>query len=286
MRGEMEIKGTTKLLGVLGYPVAHSFSPQMHNAVLRKMELDMVYVPLEVDPKDLADVINGMRGMNFIGANVTIPHKQDAAKLMDEVSPESKIMGVVNTIVNREGKLWGTTTDPKGFLASLAFEGVSMENKNILILGTGGTARTIAFALFIEGKARDISMAGRRPQKAREIAAEIKDSFNKELRVLDLNDRDAMTAQIKSTQLIVNATSVGMHPDVEESPLDPALLHEDLVVYDTVYNPRITRLMSQAEEKGCKTVSGLGMLVCQGWESFKIWTGTKPPVDYFWEFFK
>ncbi len=279
----MNIRGSTRLLAVLGWPITHSWSPAMHNHVIRKLGLDICYVPLEITPEHLIPVIETLRHANFIGANITIPHKEAVCALVDERSRDSEIMGVVNTIVNHSGRLWGTTTDPMGFLNSLANENVSLQGKNVLILGTGGVARTIAFSLFMAGESISVSMAGRRPQKAEKIALEISRQLKKPLRVLDMNDSCAVSKALQETHLLINATSAGMHPNHSQTPINASLLPKELVVYDTVYNPVRTRLLSEAAHAGCKTISGLGMLACQGCESFKLWTGTNPPLDYFLE---
>ncbi|MFH1759595.1 MAG: shikimate dehydrogenase [bacterium] len=278
----MQIKGTTKLLGVFGFPVAHSMSPLMHNNAIKKMGLDLCYLPYEVKPAHLKKVLEAMRSLNFLGGNVTIPHKQAAYELMDEVSDISRLMGVINTIVNKNGLFWGTTTDPKGFIESLT-EQTDIKGKKIIIIGTGGTARTIAFALLTDARCGSIIISGRSPYKGEAIAGEILEKLNKNVEVADLKDQKVMTNLARHTDIIINAASAGMYPDINTSPLDPALLRKEQVVYDTVYNPRNTKLLTHASRKGCKTISGLGMLVYQGMESFKLWTQTSPPVEYFRE---
>lgn len=275
----MLIQGTTRLLGVLGNPVAHSFSPAMHNAALRKLGLDLLYVPLRINPHGLDALLRAMREMDFLGVNVTIPHKQSIISHLDEVSDLSRQIGAVNTIVGRNGKLFGTTTDPEGFLGGFREAGQNFDGKSVVLLGNGGTARTAAFALFLQAKPKRIALAARNRDKSEVLAAEIRGKLGHELEIFTL---DEYSRSRKEFEVVVQTTPVGMHPKMDASLLPAEWLEPGQVVYDLIYNPEETLLMKHARARGCQTVGGLGMLVQQGVASFKLWTGTDPdPADFY-----
>jgi shikimate dehydrogenase len=275
----MPIRGTTRLLGILGNPLGHSYSPAMHNHALESLGLDFVYVPLAVDVLRLEETLRGLAAVNFVGANVTLPHKQSVIPLLDELSDISRQMGAVNTLVNRDGKLFGTTTDPEGFLRGFTDAGHSFAGKSVVILGNGGAARTIAFALsLLAGPAR-VTLVARDAKKSAVLADEILDKTGKSLETLSLADYAAHAAGF---DVVVNTTPIGMHPDLEASPLQAEWLHPGQIVYDIIYNPEETALMRRARARGCAVVGGLGMLVHQGAASFKLWTGVDPDPEIFY----
>jgi shikimate dehydrogenase len=272
--------GTKHLLGILGYPLGHSYSPAMHNAGIRSLGIDYEYLPFEVDAQGLAGKIAELRkNPDFAGANVTLPHKQTVIPLLDELSDLSAKMGVVNTIVHRDGKLYGTTTDPEGFLNGFKDAGHSFDGKSVVVLGSGGTARTIAFALLLLENPSRVALAARNARTSRELADEILAKTGKRLEILP---SDSWRTQVSGFDVVVNATPIGMHPNVEQSPLDPGALREGQIVYDVLYNPEETALLKHARERHCETVGGLGMLVHQGIASLKLWTGLDPtPESYY-----
>ncbi|MFH0919219.1 MAG: shikimate dehydrogenase [Fibrobacterota bacterium] len=270
------MNGTTRLIGLFGWPVGHSRSPQMQNAGFQKLGLNIAYVPLAVEPGRLRDAVNGLRAMNFLGANVTLPHKERVMKHLDSVSTLSRRIGAVNTIVNRNGRLHGTTTDPEGFIKAVSGSIRLTPQTRIMVLGAGGTARTLLFALLAHG-CRDLALACRAPRKAARLLSDARKHFKARIPLLTLG-APAFAARMSGTTLLINCTPVGMSPRPNALPLSPALLHNKLTVFDTVYNPLKTRLLAETEKRGGRAVPGMDMLVYQGMASFEVWTGKKP--DY------
>jgi len=271
------ISGKTQVCGVIGDPIEHTMSPVMHNAAFGELGLDYVYVAFRVKSNELAGAIEGMRALNIKGLNVTIPHKVAIIPLLDSLDPLAEKIGAVNTIVNRDGVLKGHNTDASGFLQALRDKGVTPEGKNVVILGAGGAARAISFIL-AEKKA-NLLILNRLEEMdwAEELARKISSVFGQEVRALELKEANLRTALDKA-ELLVNATSVGMSPNTDLTPVSAGLLRPDLVIFDIVYNPIKTRLTTEASQAGCETVMGLDMLVWQGALAFEMWTGKKAPV--------
>lgn len=267
------IAGSTRLVALLGDPVAHSISPQIHNHAFRAYDLPLAYVPLGVSAPDLHHAIATIRCCGFAGANVTIPHKRGVLAYCDEVSELSERIGAVNTLYFDDKKLCGTTTDPKGFLKALEWMGHDCHGGNCVILGNGGTARTLAYALALKALPASLTLVGRREERVRPLAEEIstRTDFHTGWRLFG---SDSLPDLLKECTLCVNCTSVGMHPNTEASPLPPAYFHEGMTVFDSVYNPAETRFLSHARQAGCMTQNGLRMLLYQGLASLKLWTGT------------
>jgi shikimate dehydrogenase len=285
----MDILGTTRLIALLGDPVSHSLSPAMHNPAFVQNGIDFAYVPLRVKTEDLSTAVEALRVFNFRGANVTLPHKQAIMPFLDEISDLSRLIGAVNTIVNHNGRLIGTTTDPDGFLEAYREMGLTFAGQAIAILGNGGSARTLAFTLLTQDVPSRVVLVGRDKQKTQRLADEITETLNKpgshfsktKLEMLEtctFADYGRIAPEI---QIVVNATPVGMHPNSEFSPLATTELHTGQIIYDIVYVPEQTRLIRDAQALGLKTVGGLGMLVHQGRASFELWTGTKPEASQF-----
>ena len=272
------ISGKTKIYGLIGNPVEHSISPAMHNAAFGKMGLDCAYTPFRVEKESLAAAINAVKALNMGGLNVTIPHKVAVIPFLDELEPLAQKIGAVNTIINDDGNLKGYNTDAGGFLNALLQKGVEPRAKKAVVIGAGGASRAISFTLMEMGA--EIVILNRRQEIgwAVELAAAISDSFKKEVKALELNN-DNLTAALDSADILVNATSVGMSPDANQSPVPSMLLKAQLVVFDAVYNPLKTRLLAEAESSGALTVSGIDMLVWQGALAFELWTGVKAPID-------
>lgn len=274
----MIISTKTKLIGLLGYPLGHSLSPLMQNAAFESLNLDMIYIPIEVSPENLETVVRGMAKMNFEGFNVTIPHKIEIMKHLDEIDEYAKCIGAVNTVAVNDGKMKGYNTDGIGFLKSFEEStGTKINGKNVFILGSGGAARAISITLAMNG-ANKIYICNRTHEKAVSLSEDInKQSGSMSMAVK--HEYYEMKKAIAECNVLVNTTSVGMSPDIDASPLDKALLDSSLTVCDAVYNPRKTRLLKDAEIAGCKTVEGLKMLVNQGAAAFEIWTGIKSPAE-------
>jgi shikimate dehydrogenase len=279
----MEIRGTTRLIAILGDPVAHSLSPAMHNAAFSSHGLDFAYIPLKVRGADLKTAVEAIRAFGFRGANVTLPHKQNVIPFLDGISEISRMMGAVNTIVNDEGRLTGTTTDPAGFLEGFREAGHGFEGRTVALLGNGGSARTIAFALALDGRPERVILAARDVEKTRRLLAEIGSRLGeaaaKRFEAVALADYPRAG---DGAEIVVNTTPIGMTPDLENSPLPASALAGSKVAYDIVYVPEKTRFLRDAEAQGVSTVGGQGMLVHQGRASFKLWTGIEPDAELFY----
>jgi shikimate dehydrogenase len=282
----MEILGTTRLIALLGDPVSHSLSPAMHNAAFDQYGLDFAYVPLRVPADGLKTALEAVRVFNFRGANVTLPHKTAVIPHLDQLSEMARVIGAVNTIVNEGGRLIGTTTDPEGFLEGFREGGHSFIGKAVAILGNGGSARTIAYALLMRDRPRRVVLVARDTAKSERLAAEIAERLGLGAGgALPLPESVALRdypSVREGIDVVVNTTPVGMHPNLEASPLRTEDLIPGQVVYDIVYAPERTRLIRDAEARGLETVGGLGMLVHQGRASFEIWTGIKPEAPAYY----
>ena len=261
-------------------------SPVMHNAAIQAAGLNACYVPLPCPPDALGDVIAGLRGMGFLGANVTIPHKQAVIEHIDGLSEESRFTGSVNTLYWEGDRLIGTTTDAPGAVLNLRQAGIELDGRKVTILGTGGAARALAFVLargrgMGTGEGRktftlpELTLLGRDRDKADTLARHIAEGSAAGTAVRSglLTEFAALGSE---ADLIINCTSAGMAPDVRACPIDPALLNPRQTVYDIVYQPRETILLREARGKGCRTVEGIGMLVHQGAASFRTWFGRDP----------
>jgi shikimate dehydrogenase len=274
------IRGDTKLVALLGYPVAHSLSPAIHNHAFARLGLPFVYIPLAVPPQAVHTTVHALRACGFAGANVTIPHKSAVVPYCDTISELSARTGTVNTLYLREGRLCGTTTDPEGFYRSLARMGRSVEDAGVVILGNGGTARTLGFAIAMDGKARSIAFMGRSAERVRPVVEEIRSSTGHEIEWC-LYDDPRRGDLLKECTLLVNCTSAGMHPHTDVSPLPAEAFHKNMAVLDAVYNPAETLLLRHARSAGCATSNGLPMLLYQGLASFSYWTGVQVGDDLF-----
>lgn len=271
---EFRIGGKTRACGVIGDPIEHSLSPAMHNAAYRKLGLDYVYLPFRVTRERLAEAIDGVRGLGIRGINVTIPHKVAVIPLLDSIDPLAEKIGAVNTIVNDDGRLTGFNTDASGFLTALMGAGVETKGSKVVVLGAGGAARAVCFALAEAGA--DLAILNRAEEMdwARDLAARISAAFKPASAVV-LNG-DNLAKAVGGADVLVNATSVGMGRD--ESLVPRSLLRPGIVVFDVVYSPRETRLLRDAKTVGARPVSGLEMLLWQGALAFEKFTGQKAPV--------
>lgn len=268
-----------KTVGLIGYPLGHSVSPAMHNAAFKELGLDWEYAPFEVDPKDLAEALSGMRALHIAGFNVTVPHKEAVIPLLDEVTELARVIGAVNTVINREGRLTGYNTDGAGFLESLKEDaGFDPKNKKAVILGAGGASRAVAVSL-AEAGAKSLVLTDIESDKAAKLAKYVDSYFKTACVAAKAVGRELQSA-IDQADLLVNTTPVGMHPKTEASPLEASIrLHSKLLVYDLVYNPAQTKLLKLAKTSGCRNCSGLGMLVRQGALAFTLWTDQEAPVE-------
>ena len=272
----MRVSGETRLFVIFGDPVEHSLSPVMQNAALQAAGIDGLYVPWRVRAPGLSTALNSLRWMeNFGGANVTLPHKEQAALLVDELSPEAASVGAVNTIVSRDGRLLGANTDGQGFLRSLQEEGDFVPRGcRAAILGAGGAARAVAWSLAEAGIA-ELIILNRTSERAELLADLVSRRMGVSALGLGLGD-PRTPGQLATCALLVNATPVGLHPS-DPSPIEPTLLGPQFLVHDLIYRPRETALLREAKRRGCKVLGGLGMLLYQGALAFELWTGRKPP---------
>lgn len=276
---DSSIAGHTRCVCLLGHPVSHSISPQIHNHAFRKLKLPFVYIPLNVSPKDLPKAVYTVRA-SMAGANVTIPHKKAVVHYCDEISELSAATGTVNTLYMKNARLCGTTTDPAGFFRALESAGHVFGDDHVVILGNGGTARTLGAALLLKGRCRSLVFAGRSVEKAGALAAELKFLSAIPVEACRLSD-DSSADVFSRCTLLVNCTSVGMLPRTDETPLDSRFFHSGMTVFDVIYNPRTTRFLREAAARGCRTQNGLLMLLYQGLESFRYWTGVDAPDELF-----
>ncbi|WP_234032815.1 shikimate dehydrogenase [Paenibacillus faecalis] len=262
------------LLGVMGDPIRHSKSPVMHNAALKALGIPGSYVPLHIKPEGLEGAVQAFRSLGFRGANVTIPHKVEVMKYLDMIDEGAAKVGAVNTIVNDNGVLTGFNTDGIGYVRSLKEEACSdLSHKHIVVLGAGGAARGIIHALTHE-KPGLISVINRTESKAKKLAEEWCSLAD----IRGLAETEAKEA-VASADVLINTTSVGMHPYIEDIPLPEEWIPEGIVVSDLIYNPLTTKLLQRSEEKGCTVHGGLGMFVNQGAFAFEYWTGQAAPVE-------
>jgi shikimate dehydrogenase len=275
---QVQITGTTKLLGVMGNPVAHSLSPLMHNAALASLSLDYCYLPLEIRPELLPQAVVGLKALGCQGFNVTIPYKEQIVASLDEVDDEALIIGAVNTVVNREGKLVGYNTDGRGFLRSLAEEwDLGLRGEQVVVLGAGGAARAIVAGLASAGASK-ITIANRNVERGLLLKADLEQHYPCKIAVVDLSE-GKLDKELAASLLVVQTTPVGMYPHAGDTPIiEPSRLWKDSYVYDIIFNPPETRFLLGAREQGCRTANGLGMLLHQGALSFEYWTGIEAPV--------
>ncbi len=269
---------TTKLVILLGNPLGHSISPAMHNRVFEQLGLDYCYMPVEVTEPNLGTVFSGLTRMNVAGFNVTIPHKINIIKYLDELDPLAATIGAVNTITVKDGKTKGYNTDGEGFIRSFEEEtNISVKGKQFFLLGCGGGARAIAMTLAFHG-AKKLYLHNRTIAKAEGLAEEI----NKKIRVCTEVVRQTPDSQrntLADCDVLINTTSLGMHPQDDILPIDESLIAPHLTVVDIVYNPLRTKLLRTAQAKGCTIAPGLGMLIYQGAAAFKLFTGVDPLVE-------
>lgn len=273
------ITGRTKVVGVIGWPVAHSLSPPMHNAAFAALGLDWVYVAFPVHPQAVAAAVKGVTGLGLVGINVTIPHKQAVVEHVDELDQTAADLQTVNTIHNADGRLKGYNTDGPGLLRALAEEGAEVAGRNVAIIGAGGSARAVAFAI-ARAEAASLAILNRTPSRAEDLAGLVRGRAGYEaVRALPLHGQESSLA-VASADIVIDCTPVGMHPDEDVPPVVPAeWLQPGQIVCDLTYNPRDTVLLRAARQRGARTVDGTGMLVHQGAIAFELWTGEPAPVE-------
>ena len=270
----MKIKGSTNIVGLIGHPVEHSFSPPMHNAAFDALNMDYAYVAFDVNPNDLKSAIEGAESLNIKGFNVTIPHKVDVMQYLDELDEVARLIGAVNTIDFKNLK--GYNTDGIGAVKAIE-EVTSIKNKNVVIAGAGGASRAISFYIAKYG-AESLTILNRNEAKAESLASDVSDSGL--IGEVAYDSINAIGNYMEGADVLIDTTPLGMHPNISDEPIVKAdMMDEDLVVFDAVYNPNETVLIKEVIKANAKPVYGIKMLLYQGAESFKIWTGKTAPID-------
>lgn len=277
-----EITGRTRLTGLLGSPVAHSISPQMHNEAFRQLGLDYIYLAFDVTPEHLEDAVKGLVAAGICGFNLTMPLKVHILPLLDELTPPARLANAVNTVIIKDGRLTGHNTDGIGYMQSVADAGFDITGKKMTLLGAGGAATAICVQAALDGVS-SIDMFKRKNASwdtAEQFCRKITRETNCTVQLYDLNDTPRLAASISDSTILTNATNVGMAPHAEVSPIpDAAMLHSSLIVSDIIYNPKETLLLLQARSMGCPCFNGLYMLLYQGAAAFTSWTGREMPID-------
>jgi len=258
----MEIDSNTNLFAVLGNPIKHSKSPLIHNIALKEANLNAVYLAFEV--KNVKIAIDAMKEFGIIGYSVTIPHKIETMKYLDEIETKAKKIGAINTVHNKEGKLYGYNTDCLSAMNVLK-EKINLNGKKVYLIGAGGVSRAI--------------IAGLEEEKALVTVFDIEEARAIQL-AKEFNAKAGSISKIDSNaDIIINATPIGMHPKIVETPYPKEFLKKEMLVFDVVYNPLETKLIKDAKQKGCKTIQGIEMFLGQAFEQFRIWQGTEPPKE-------
>lgn len=273
----MDINAATQFCGVIGNPVEHSLSPAIHNAAFQKLGLNFVYLAWKVEA--IGDAIRGLRALgNFRGASVTIPHKVAVLPFLDEIDPTARYIGAINTIVSENGKLLGINTDATGALRALKEGNALLSGEPVLILGSGGAARAIAFALAVDEGIRHLYVLGIDDKERRQLASDL--TRQAAVRVTDAYlDETSLKAALAEAKILIHCTPIGMAPKTGTSCVPMHLLRPGLTVMDIVYNPRETQLLADAKAAGCKIISGLEMFLYQAAAQFEHWTGRSAPTS-------
>ena len=270
------------MLCLLGSPVAHSISPAMHNEACRQLGLDYAYLAFDVKEEQMRTAVEGLRTMGARGFNITMPGKSIMCQLADEVSPAAKICGACNTIVNDDGVLKAYTTDGVGFMRAVAENGVDIIGKKMTLLGAGGAAVSMLVQAALDGVEEIFvfNRPGSNYERAKGVIESLKEYTDCKITLHTYEEPEVLRSCMRKSAILVNGTNVGMAPHTDETLItDLTMLHEDLFVFDAIYNPRETKLLADAKSLGLKTANGMYMLLYQGAYAFKLWTGQEMPVE-------
>ncbi len=277
------ITGHTELIGLMAYPIRHSSSPAIHNEAFAYLGLDYAYLAFEVDQDTLEDAIKGMRALKMPGANLSMPNKAAVIPYLDNLSSAARLCGAVNTIVNKDGILTGHITDGMGYMQALKDDGIDVIGKKMTIVGSGGAATAIQIQAALDG-VKEISIFNIRDKfwdNAQETVDKIMEQTDCKAALYDLADLDKLKEEIEDSYLFANATGMGMKPREGQTYIpDKSFFRQDLIVTDVVYSPAETAMLKLAKEVGCKTMNGMGMLLFQAAEAFRLWTGREMPIDH------
>ncbi len=279
-----EIDHNTKLIGVVGHPIKHSLSPLMQNIAFALRKLNYIYVPFDVPSNNLEDAIKGMLALRIRGFNITIPHKEKIIQFMEDVSEEAGVIGAVNTVINENGYLHGHNTDAFGVSKTLEPFKNDLAGEDVCVFGAGGAARSIIYTLIRFHKVKTIYIINRTLQKAELL----RDYFAAKMHFASIKSLELMPPDLVKTlansKLIVNTTPLGMYPNIDDSPTDfVESFHSNQIVFDVIYNPLKTKLLSLAESQGATIINGLKMFVEQGAKSFELWTGKEMNKEEIYE---
>ncbi|ATA22788.1 quinate/shikimate dehydrogenase [Brenneria goodwinii] len=279
----MDVTAKYELIGLMAYPIRHSLSPEMQNKAIEEVGLPYTYMAFEVDNTAFGQAIEGLKALKMRGTGVSMPNKKLACKYVDELTPAAKLVGAINTIVNDNGYLRGYNTDGTGHIRAIKEAGFDIKGKKMVLVGAGGASTAIGAQAAIEG-IKEIMLFNRKDefyQDALAFAKRVNDNTDCTITVNDLADQKAFAKAIANADILTNGTKVGMKPLEDMCVVsDKSLLRPDLLVSECVYNPHITKLLQMAMDVGCKTVDGYGMLLWQGAEQFKLWTGKDFPLEY------
>lgn len=277
-----QITGHTVLCGLLGSPVSHSISPMMHNEAFAQLGLDYAYLAFDVDTDNLKTAVEGLRTLGVRGFNVTMPDKNMMTKLVDKLTPAAQLTGAVNTVINDNGVLTGHTTDGIGYMLAAKDAGYDLTGKKMTLLGAGGAATSILVQAALDGLS-EIHVFNIKDQffgRTEILTDKLNNQTSCKVVLHDLKDTDALNESILNSDILTNGTSVGMAPNTENCIIkDPSVFRPELIVSDVIYNPKETLLLKMAKEAGCPTFNGMYMLLYQGAEAFKLWTGKEMPID-------
>lgn len=272
------ISAGTKLCAVIGDPVGHSMSPQIHNSAFQACGIDMVYVAFHVKKGEVGKALDGVRALGIRGLSVTIPHKLDIIPYLDEIDTVTGNVGSINTVVNEGHRLVGFSTDGPGALRALEAEGVNAAGQRVLLLGSGGAARAVAFSLATVEPRPELTILGVEEDELDELGSDLTDKT----RLRPLTQRfapDVLAEAMDDAEIVIQATPIGMTPKVDDTLIPSHLIRENQVIFDIVYTPMETKLIKEARTAGALTVLGLGMFVHQAAIQFELWTGQDAPID-------
>lgn len=282
MEKPLAITGHTRLAAVLASPISHSLSPLIHNTAFKLLDIDAVYLAFDVTPDKLEEAFTAVKLFNLLGCNLSMPNKLKGFELVDEHSIEAKLIGSINTVVQKNGYLTGYNTDGIGFINNLKAEGVEVASKKLIVFGAGGAGLAIIVQAALEG-AKELVVVTRDSDKTQSLVSklqEIQDITNCHLKRLSLEDSTGLFTAISDSDILINTTSVGMEGNsVQELLPSYDALHKHTIVVDIIYQPLETPLLLAAKNKGCQTINGIGMLVYQAAAAFNLWTEKEMPIN-------
>ncbi len=274
----LPITAQTRVCGIIGHPVGHSLSPEIHNAAFAALGLPYVYVAHDVPPGGVARALDGIRVLGYRGLSVTIPHKVEALAAVDEVDATARIIGCINTVVNEDGRLVGYNSDGLGAVHALREAGADPQGGHTVVLGSGGAARAVSVTIAREAPPDTLTILGIERDELDRLAADVRRHGRSTVQHALLDDASLAQA-LSGADLVLHCSPVGMHPQESRSLIPPSLLRPTLAVFDAVYNPRRTQLIRDAERAGCQTILGLEMFLGQAFVQFQLWTGRPAPRD-------